>query len=342
MTKKKSNKLKWRVIIACVVLIPLVVLAGAALWFSTAYDGQEKRIYIPANSSVDQIADTLRMQLGSAFANKVMLLWKLQKSNPKAARGSYLVKPGTSPLKLSRTLRYGHQTPVRFTFNNIRTLPQLALRASECMEFSDSDFLAACDSVLPPMGFKPEGFPTAFMPDTYEFYWTDSAPTMVKKLAKYRNDFWTQERRDKAKAMGLTPVQVATLASIVEEETNMSDERPRVARLYLNRLDRGMKLQADPTVKFAVGDFSLRRILGKHLATESAYNTYLHEGLPPGPIRIPTKATLEAVLSAPKHDYLYMCAKEDFSGYHNFATDFATHQANARRYQKALTDRGIK
>lgn len=161
-------------------------------------------------------------------------------------------------------------------------------------------------------------------------------------MTQYRDRFWTDDRREKARKLGLTPVEVATLASIVEEESAKPDEYPAIARLYMNRLKKGMLLQADPTVKYATGNFALRRITGEHLRTPSPYNTYLHPGLPPGPLRTPSKSTIDRVLSAPAHTYLYMCAKEDFSGYHNFASDYATHTANARRYQKELNRRGIK
>ncbi|MDE5595777.1 MAG: endolytic transglycosylase MltG, partial [Muribaculaceae bacterium] len=165
---------------------------------------------------------------------------------------------------------------------------------------------------------------------------------LVKRLSDIRDKFWNEERRAKAASMGINPVGIATVASIVEEETAKKDERPKVARLYLNRLKRGMLLQADPTVKFAIGDFGLRRIYNTHLTVDSPYNTYKYKGLPPGPIRIPERSTLEAVLDAPAHNYIYMCAKEDFSGYHNFATDIAEHNRNAARYHRALSQRNIR
>ena len=164
----------------------------------------------------------------------------------------------------------------------------------------------------------------------------------MSQVADSYKRFWTDERRAKARKLGLTPVGVATLASIVEEETAKADERPRVARLYLNRLNKGIKLQADPTVKFAIGDFAIRRISGRMLKTPSPYNTYIVVGLPPGPIRLVETATIDGVLDAPQHPYIYMCAKEDFSGYHNFATDYKSHIANARRYQAELNKRNIR
>ena len=320
----------------------LLLAAGFAAYVTlSTFHGTPTRINIPEGSSKDAVQAIIKEALPGSYGRKVAMLWAL--SGGRTAHGSFLVEPGSKSLNVARKIRSGRQTPLRFTFNNVRTLQQLAAVASRTMEFSETDFLVACDSVLPPRGYRSAAeFPAAFLPAPYEFYWTASPEYFVGKLADSRDTFWTPERRKAAASMGLTPVEVATIASIAEEETAAADERATVARLYVNRLQRGMKLQADPTVKFAVGDFSLRRITGRHLGVQSPYNTYMHEGLPPGPIRIPSAATLRAVLTAPKHDWLYMCAKEDFSGRHNFASDGATHMANARRYRAALDRRGIK
>lgn len=300
-------------------------------------------VRIPDGATAEAVADSLRANLGEGYAGGVLRAWHLLKGTPQSANGLYVVDPGTPAYKLARRLQTGRQTPVRLTFNNIRTLDELAARVGSKMEFGADDFLKACDTVLPPLGFPGRAeYPAAFLPDTYEFYWTTGSNELVERLVKVRNSYWNDERRKKAAALGLNPVGVATVASIVEEETLAADERPMVARLYLNRLAKGMKLQADPTVKFAVGDFSLRRITGAHLRTPSPYNTYLNAGLPPGPIRIPERSSLDAVLNAPSHNYIYMCAKADFSGRHSFATDYATHERNAAAYRKALDARGIK
>ena len=184
--------------------------------------------------------------------------------------------------------------------------------------------------------------PALFIPNTYEAYWNTDAEAFIQRMKKEYERFWTQERKDKAQACGLTPVEVSTLASIVEEETANGPEKPMVAGLYIKRLNKGMLLQADPTVKFGLQEFGLKRILFKHLEVDSPYNTYKHAGLPPGPIRIPSIQGLESVLNYTQHHYIYMCAKEDFSGTHNFAVTAAQHQANARRYQQALNRRKIK
>lgn len=340
--KKKATK-KWPIISACIILI--VVIAGIWVWSlvgAKAPVTEPTRIYIPEGSGNEAIGDTLRTSLGDNFGTKVARLWAWQNGSAAQAVGSYVIHPGDMALMVSRMLLYNRQSPVKVTYNNIRTFDQLAARIGKQMMFTPEQFKAACDSILSGTGYTRENFTAAFLPDTYEFYWNADPAYVVEKLVSHRDKFWNSERLEKAAALGLTPEEVTTLASIVEEETNKKDERPLVARLYLNRLQKGMKLQADPTVKFAIGDFSLRRILNTHLRKDSPYNTYRNVGLPPGPIRIPNAETIDAVLDAPEHDYIYMCAKETFNGYHNFASNYKDHQANAKRYQQALNKRGIR
>lgn len=333
---------------AVVAILLVMIVAGAAAWWgwryvTATYQGADTWLYIPAGASDEAVGDSLSAALGDRMGGRVHNIWLRATDEGRNAHGAYRIQHGDKAVDIARRLKRRAQTPVKVTFHNIRTLDQLTERIASQLEFGAGEFMTAADSVLPGAGFRGrEEYPAAFIPDTYEFYWTVPARKAVERLLDYRNRFWTDGRRARARELGLSPVKVVTLASIVEEETNVADERPVVARLYLNRLDRGMLLQADPTVKWAVGDFSLKRILNKHLAVQSPYNTYIHKGLPPGPIRIPDKRTLEAVLGAPSHGYIYMCAKEDFSGRHNFATDYAAHQRNAARYQAALNHRNIR
>lgn len=331
----------WWVLGVVVMLVAVAAVWGYRFLIST-YTGEAVRVHIPADATDGAVRDSLTLSLGDRIGQRVFAIWQAKGGTVQVSEGSYLIKEGSRVLDISRKILNGRQDPVKVVFNNVRTLDQLADRVAAKMEFDATAFSRACDSVLAAKGMTPEQRPAAFLPDTYEFYWNAAPAYVVERLAGYHDKFWNDERRRKAAALGLTPVEVATLASIVEEETAKADERPKVARLYLNRIKKGMKLQADPTVKFAVGDFALRRILGSHLKVESPYNTYLYEGLPPGPIRVPDKRTLDAVLDAPAHDYIYMCAKEDFSGYHNFAVSFAEHQANADRYRRELNRRGIR
>ncbi len=180
-----------------------------------------------------------------------------------------------------------------------------------------------------------------FIPNTYEVYWTTSPVNFAKRMKIEYDRFWNNGRLEKAGRLGLTPVEVSILASIVQEETIKKAEKPVVAGLYINRLKRGIPLQADPTLKFAIKDFTIKRVLNKHLETDSPYNTYLNAGLPPGPINFPEISSIEAVLNYKKHNYLYMCAKEDFSGYHNFSSTLAEHNRNARRYRNTLDSNSI-
>ena len=258
--------------------------------------------------------------------------------------GRYAIKPTDNMRYLHRRLSMGYQTPVKLTIGSVRTLDRMARNVARQLMIDSAEVagLMADTAYIHRLGYTPETLPALFIPNTYEVYWNISAEDFMQRMLKENKAYWNEKRLKQAEAIGLTPVEVATLASIVEEETANQAEKPMVAGLYINRLKRGMLLQADPTVKFSMGDFGLRRILYRHLEVDSPYNTYKYAGLPPGPIRVPSYQGLESVLNYTKHNYLYMCAKEDFSGTHNFAVTSAQHAANARRYQQALNRRGIR
>jgi UPF0755 protein len=254
-----------------------------------------------------------------------------------------MIEPGMSNNNIVNILRSGRQTPVNVTFNNIRTLEELAGRIGGQIE-ADSASLSAFlsdESNYSAEGFDRRTVISVFIPDTYQLYWSVDPQGFYRRMLKEYMAFWDSDRMAAAEALGLTPVEVSVLASIVDEEASKADEKPRIAGLYLNRLRLGIPLQADPTVKFAVNDFTLRRILNKHLEVDSPYNTYKFKGLPPGPIRCPSRSGLEAVLNAEKHEYLYMVAKFDSSGYHNFSRTLAEHNKYAAAYRRELNRRKI-
>lgn len=262
----------------------------------------------------------------------------------KVRTGCYRIEPQEKCLQTYRLLRNGTQTPIRLTIPSARTMDKLAQRLSEKLML-DSATIAntLTDSLFcKEYGYNTATLPSLFIPDTYELYWNVTMPDLMKRMVKENSRFWNSERDGKAKSLGLTHEAVATLASIVDEETANNGEKPMIAGMYINRLRIGMPLQADPTVKFALGDFALRRIYNEHLKVDNPYNTYRNTGLPPGPIRIASKAGLDAVLNRVEHPYLYMCAKEDFSGTHNFAVTYSEHLKNAARYVRALNERKIR
>lgn len=293
-------------------------------------------IYIDENDNADSVLVKLETNLNASPLTGLKMLIRLN---------GYIVRPGAyrldatqNTLTVYRLLSHGRQTPVKLVVPSVRTIGQLS-RSVARQIMADSASIAAllndslyCDS----LGYTRETVVSLFIPNTYEVYWNMTARGFIARMQKEYARFWDKDRRAKASDIGLTPTEVSTLASIVEEETANRSEKSTIAGLYMNRLRIGMPLQADPTVKFALQDFGLKRILYKHLETESAYNTYKHPGLPPGPIRIPSIEGIESVLNYTHHNYLYMCAKEDFSGTHNFAATLAEHQVNARRYQAAL------
>lgn len=329
--------------IKCLIITGAIV-AVAAIAFGawiynaayTVYEGpDEVTLVIPRGSTSAAVDDSLSTRLGD-YGVTVARLWSLRNGDPLKAAGVYTVTPGDKAWSVASRIKAGRSSAVKVTFNNIRLMDDLAQRVAASFPWSAGDFLTACDSVLPRYNFTKEQYPAAFIPDTYEFYASADPAQVVTKLLEHRNDFWNQERRAQARSLGLTPVEVATIASIVEEESSNRAEHGDIARLYMNRYNKGMKLQADPTVKYALGDFSLRRIYNVHTAHPSQYNTYYTKGLPPGPIRIPEKATLEEVLNAPENNYLYMCARPGGEHRHNFTDSYNVHLSNARAYQNWL------
>ena len=262
-----------------------------------------------------------------------------------AKPGHYRLEKGMTFRTILSMLRSGNQTPVKVTFNNIRSLERLAGAVSRSIEADSASLLAAFRSgaIASKYGFDRANFISMFIPDTYEFYWTVTPEEFIARMNKEYDRFWAADDRDaKRKSLGMSRQEVSTLASIVVEESKYLPEQPRIAGVYINRLRKRMPLQADPTVKYALGDPSIKRILFKHLEVESPYNTYKRIGLPPGPIYCPPKSAIDAVLDYQKHNYLYFCASPDLSGRHSFATTLDQHNANARRYAEALNRAGIR
>lgn len=350
--KKKKNGKRNRLVVWLVLGILLVFAMAFGYWIYQSVmspnvqtpGGKDVDLYIPTGSDYAQV-QSLIGEAGFLVNQKSFDWVATKKGYPTSIRpGHYIVRDGMSNNRLVNMLRGGLQTPVKVTFNNMRNVDMLAGRVATQIE-ADSASISSLlhnQDYIHQLGFNDQTIPALFLPDTYEFYWNTDAEAFVARMFQEYNKFWTEERKQQANAKGLTPIQVSTLAAIVNKETNMSDEMPRVAGVYINRLKSNWLLQADPTLIFAWNDYTIKRVLDRHKEIESPYNTYKYPGLPPGPICIPSITAIKAVLSAEDHHYFYFCAKEDFSGYHNFAKTLAEHNRNAARYQQALNQRGIR
>lgn len=301
-------------------------------------------IYIDKNDNIDSVFTKIENNLNPKSLSGIKFLSWLKGYENNIRTGAYWIEPGTRAIDAFRMLNAGNQTPVRLIVPGVRTIDRLVGRVSRQIMADSTEIISLLNdsSFISGLGYTKETLPALFIPNTYEVYWNMSAESFIKRMKREYEAYWNETRLAKAKAIGLTPIEVCTLASIVEEETANNGEKPMVAGLYINRLKRGIPLQADPTVKFSLQDFGLKRILFKHLEVDSPYNTYKIKGLPPGPIRIPSVIGLNSVLDYTRHNYIYMCAKEDFSGTHNFATNLREHNINARKYQQALNKRNIK
>ncbi len=305
---------------------------------------KEKYIYIPTDADFVTVVKVLSENGLLINSNSFEWLAKQKKYTTNIKAGRYKVNRALNNNELVNLLRSGKQPPIKVTFNNLRTKEQLAGRIANQIEADSFSILSyITDTVFQQkLALDNNNISCLFIPNTYEFYWNTSAEQFVNRMLKEYKSFWDSTRKAKADKIKLNYYEVATLASIVEKEQNIKrDERPVIAGLYLNRIKKKMKLESDPTLIFALGDFSIKRVLNKDKKVDSPFNTYKHKGLPPGPICIPSINAIDAVLNASSHKYIFMCAKEDFSGYHNFAKTYAKHLLNARKYQKALNKRKI-
>lgn len=302
-------------------------------------DKEDRVIIIPDSATFKTVQAQLHEGRYVEDLMSFSFLSRLMDYDKSVKPGRYVLEKNMTNIQAIRLLRSGNQVPVNITFNNVRTIDELAEKITKKLTMKPTEFSAAliAFAMENKKGFNHDNVISIFIPNTYEVYYNLSPQDLIDRMLYEYENYWNDERKQKANDIGLTPLEISTLASIVQAETVKADEAPIIAGLYINRLKKGIPLQADPTLKFALKDFGLKRVLNVHKEVDSPYNTYTHAGLPPGPINMPEISSLNAVLNYNKSDYLYMCAKEDFSGFHNFTSNYNDHLRNAERYQTALT-----
>lgn len=350
--KRKSGRKKLiRILITTAVILLLTILIKGIDVYSKVLrsnvvisSGHTGYFYIPTGSDFESVcADLLKQGIVKDINT---FIWVAEKKNyvRRINPGKYRIRNGMNNNELVNLLRSGNQEAVRLSFRNIRTASELAGKISGQLEADSMEFMNYINDgqFTAQFGFNRNNIISLFIPNTYELYWNTSAEEFIRRMAKEYNAFWNESRLAKARRMGLSQTEVTTLASIVQaEQTIRPDERPVVAGVYINRLRKGMRLESDPTVIFAMNNFTVKRVLNKDRRIDSPYNTYKNKGLPPGPINIPEINSIEAVLNYQHHDYLFMCAKEDFSGYHNFSRTNSEHNVYARLYRSELNKKKI-
>jgi len=337
---------KWLgITIAIIFAIGLIVgYKVYQIFLGASVTDAQKYLYVHTNDTYENVLRRIRTDNIVKDADEFDYVAKAMKYPNTVKAGRYKLEKGMSNRRLVGNLRGGYQEPVSLQFSNIRLKEDFAGFLGRNFEQDSLQFISLLNNEMEAekYGFTKDNFYTMFIPNTYLIYWNTSADKVLERFSEEYKKFWTAERLEKAKQQNLTPAEVSILASIVRGEALHNDEMPLIAGLYLNRLKKGMLLQADPTVIFANNDFTIRRVLNRHLTIDNPYNTYRFKGLPPGPINMPPIVAIDAVLNPADHNYIYMCAKEDFSGYHAFAVTVAEHLVNARKFQKALDERNIK
>ena len=340
---RKRQKNKRRMLLLLALFFVFIVVAVFVFLHNYSYitkpiiqteNGENVSLYIPTGADYQYVKNEIIAM--NVLKSEKAFNWLAKKTNydENVHPGRYVLVDGMTNQQLITMLRMGYQTPVKVVFNNMRTVEQLAGRISEQIE-------ADSTSIVDAIYANDDVDATTFIPNTYEFYWNTTAEDFVNKMLIEYKRFWNDTRLEKAKNIKLTQKEVSILASIIDKETSKTSEMPRIAGVYMNRLNKRWPLQADPTLIFALGDYNIRRVLDVHKNIDSPYNTYKYAGLPPGPICIPSIAAIDAVLNAEKHNYFYFCAKDDLSGYHVFAKTISEHNRNAEKYRRALNKQKI-
>ena len=325
-----------------VILVLVVILAVTAIWAYQMFYGEavEERVTVVLREDESYEEKLAKVKSSVLYPIALELYAKRIDLDRGIESGAYTFTQGMSVIEVARTLKFGVDNSVRLVINNTRTPEALASKIAMQIDADSVTILSTLrnESIIKEMGFgSAEAMFSIFLPNTYEVYADITPESLVWRLKRESDKFWASESRQaKLEALGMTSYEVMTLASIVHEETNVAEEMPRIAGVYINRLKRGMPLQADPTLKYAAGDPTIRRVLDKHKSIESPYNTYKYVGLPPTPIAMPDMAAIEGVLNYEKHDYLYFCARAEMDGRHNFARTLAEHNKNAKEYHRAL------
>jgi len=349
MTEVEKKKMSTGKKAAMIIAVLIVLIGGYfalnlyKVYFAPNVTENQKYLYIKTGSNYDDLITNLKtkdiLNSPSSFATAAGKMNLPTSLKP----GRYRLKKGMTNRTLVNMIKAGNQEPVKLKFQNIRKKENFAAYLASNLEADSLGFISVLDStsLISKYGFNQDNVYAMFIPNTYEMYWNVSPSEFMERMHKEYDKFWTAERKQKAASLNLTPAQVYTLASIVDAEALYDKEMPIIAGLYLNRLNKGILLQADPTVIFANNDFTVKRVTNKLLQVQSLYNTYKYTGLPPGPIMMPSINAIDAVLNRQQNDFIYMCAKEDFSGYHNFAATKAEHEINAKKYREALNKRNI-
>ena len=340
MRSKKLNKI---IFVGGLLIVALMVARNA---FYGGAIKSEASVFINEQTSYEQLCQEIDNAMGNSALKSAAFNIYASRINlsSRYKAGYYRFTKGMSVIRIARILALGEQTPIRLIVGEARTIPQLAAKLSSQIAADSAELVKTLynKNIRASHGFVRDSIIAMFIPNTYEVYWAITPEQLLQRMHREYDTFWNEARESKRKALNMSRYKVITLASIVYEETKLTDEMSRVAGVYINRLRKGMPLQADPTVKYALQDFTIKRILHKHLKYKSPHNTYINRGVPPAPICIPSIAAIDAVLNYEKHNYIYFCARPELDGRHNFAKTLSEHNANARAYSAALNKLKIK